>query len=228
MTEKIIDGDFITIDYVGRVKDTNQVFDLTREEVAKEGGIDSQEAVYGPVTVVVGARHVIPGLDKKLTSMGIGEKKKVDIAPEDAFGSRNADFVKLVPRSVFKKDRINPVPGMPVKIGDQHGVVKAVSGGRIKVDFNHPLAGKTLEYEVEVHKKISDPKEQIRSIFKLHIPRVETKDVEVETKGEEVEITTPKDPKTRRYINLTEEITSKDILKYIKGIKRVKFIDVFE
>ena len=54
------------------------------------------------------------------------------------------------------------------------------------------------------------------------------KDVGIAVKEKEVEISTPNDMKTRRYINLTEEITSRDILKYIKGIGKVKFIDVFE
>ena len=227
MAEKIKDGDFIEIDYVGRDKETGAVFDLTREDVAKAEKIEAQGVEYGPVTVVVGARHVIPGLDKKLPELAVGDKKNVPITPEDGFGVRNPSLVELMPRRVFKKERINPIPGLPVRLGNRRGVVKTVSGGRIQVDFNHPLAGKELDYEVEIHKKITAPDEQVKSLFKLHIPGVDLKDLGVKSSDGEVEITTPRSQKTRRYINLSEEIIAHDIIQYIK-IKKVKFVDVFE
>lgn len=228
MADKIIDGDFVTIDYVGRVKDTGKVFDLTREDVAKKEGINEPDIKYGPVPVIVGANHVLKGLDTELLKLSVGDKKKIEIAPEDGFGERDNKLIKLMPRSVFKRENIRPIPGMPVKIQGAQGVVLTVSGGRIKVDFNHPLAGKTLEYEVEVHKKISKKEDQMKSLFELHLPKVETKDLTIKLNQDTAEIMTPQDPKTRRYINLTEDIIAKDIIKYIKGIKQVKFIDVFE
>ncbi|MFH1424670.1 MAG: FKBP-type peptidyl-prolyl cis-trans isomerase [archaeon] len=228
MAEKIQEGDFITIDYIGRVKDTGMIFDLTNEEIAKKEGLNTEGTVYGPVTVVVGARHVVPGLDKQLSSLSVGEKKKIDIESADAFGSKDAELVKLVPMNVFKRQKVNPIPGMPVELERQKGIVKSVSGGRVKVDFNHPLAGKTLEYEVEVKGKIIKAEEQVRSILKLHVPSVEIKDVKIAVTEKEVEISTPNEMQTRRYINLTEEITARDILKYVKGANRVRFVDVFE
>jgi hypothetical protein len=68
----------------------------------------------------------------------------------------------------------------------------------------------------------------MKSLFELHLPKVETKDLSIIVNQDTAEIQTPQDPKTRRYINLTEDIIAKDIIKYIKGIKQVKFIDVFE
>jgi len=227
MAEKIENGDFIEIDYVGRDKETGALFDLTREDVAKKEKIDAPNAEFGPVTIVVGAQHVIPGLDEKLTTLSVGDKSAITVPPASGFGPRQPNLVELVPRSVFKRQHINPMPGMPVKLGNRRGVVKTVSGGRIQVDFNHPLAGKELEYEVEIHKKITSPDEKIKSLLSLHVPGIDFKELKINTGNDEVEITTPRTPKTRRYINLSEENIAHDILTYIK-LKKVKFVDVFE
>jgi len=228
MAEMIKEGDFITIDYVGKVKSTGKIFDLTREDIAKEEGLMSDNARYGPVTIVVGANHVIPGLDKKIIGLNIGDKKTFDISFSDGFGNRDSTLLKLIPRAEFKKQKIDPIPGIPVNLEGQYGIVQSVSGGRVKVDFNHPLAGKDLKYEVEVHDKIDKPEDKIKSLFRFHLSKVDTSAIKVELSEKIVKITTPKDTRTRRYINLTEEIVAGDILKYIEGVETVKFIDVFE
>lgn len=221
-------GDFLTVEYVGREKATGKIFDLTSEELAKKENLYDEEMRYGSITIVLGAGHVLQGLETELEKMKVGEKKKVIITPEHAFGERKSEFIKLVPMAVFKKERMNPVPGMPVKINNIPGIVQTVSGGRVKVDFNHPLAGKELEYEINVLGKITDVKEQILSLFRFHIPKTELKELQIDLKSDVVELTTPKEQKTRRYIKVTEEVIATDILKYIKNIKKVKFIDVFE
>ncbi|MDP7282529.1 MAG: FKBP-type peptidyl-prolyl cis-trans isomerase [Candidatus Undinarchaeales archaeon] len=228
MADSIKEGDFITIDYVGKVKATGKIFDLTREDVAKKEGMMSDNAKYGPVTIIVGAQHVIPGLDKHLSELKVGDTKKFDISPVDGFGNRDATLLKLIPRSEFKKRDVKPMPGMPVNFDGQYGFVQSVSGGRIKVDFNHPLAGKDLEYEVEIHDKIEKQEDQIKSLFRFHLSKVDTTEIIVKLTGNNVEITSPKNPQTRRYINLTEDIVARDIIKYIGGIETVKFIDIFE
>lgn len=228
MSDKISVGDFVTLDYVGRVKATGKVFDLTREDVAKKEDIYDKETKYGPVTVVVGAEHLIKGLDKELVNLKVKDKKKISIGIEDGFGKRDPSLVKLVPRQVFIREKINPMPGLPVNIGGQRGVIKTVSGGRIRVDFNHPLAGKELEYEVEVLGKVTKADEQVKSLLMFHVPKLKGEDVKISIKNKVAEITSPQDMKTRRYINLTEDIIAKDILKYIKEIGQVKFVDIFK
>ena len=177
MAEKLKDGDFVQIDYVGRVKSTGRIFDLTKEAVAKKEEIYSEETKYGPVTVVIGAGHVLKGLESALTGFEVGQEKKVDIPLDAGFGEKNPALIKLVPRSVFKRERLNPVPGMPVEIQGQRGFVQTVSGGRIKVDFNHPLAGKELEYEVIVLNKITVTKVKFSSRMHFHLPRADLIDL---------------------------------------------------
>ena len=227
MAEKIKEGDFIQIEYIGKVKGTGKIFDLTSEDLAKKEGIYDKDTKYGPITIVVGAGHVLKGLDNALVGAEVGKKLNVTILPKDGFGERNPSLVKLVPRSVFKRERINPMPGLPIRIQNNQGVVQSVSGGRIKVDFNHPLAGKELDYEVEILKKITDTKEKIKSLFEFHLARADLTGLDIKINGKEAEIKSPSDEKTRRFINLTKDILATDILKYIKELDKVRFVDEF-
>ncbi|MBU7044896.1 MAG: peptidylprolyl isomerase [Theionarchaea archaeon] len=160
-------GDFVTIDYISRVKDTNEIFDTTYEEVAKKEGIHRENAAYGPVTIVLGAAHVIPGLEKTLLDMEVGEEKEVDIDPEEAFGKRNPSLIFTVPLREFKKHRILPRPGMRIEINNKWATVRNVSSGRVILDFNHPLSGRTLTYSVHLLEKVEDTKGKIEAVFKL-------------------------------------------------------------
>lgn len=223
---KIKDGDFVKLDYVGRAKETGKIFDLTDEELAKEEDIYDEDGKYEPVTIVVGAGHLLKGLEEKLVGKKTGEEYKIEVSPEKAFGKKDSDKIEVVPRSVFKRKNVTPRPGMPVKVKNKQGVVQSVSGGRIRVDFNHPLAGKELEYEIEVIEKVEDVKKQVESLLDLHLGRADLSDVTVSVNGKEVKIESPDNQKTRRFINITKDKVAEDILKYINKLDKVKFVDV--
>lgn len=158
-------GDFIQIDYTGRLA-SGEAFDTTNEEVAKKEEIYSKKTKYGAVTVVVGEGHLIPGLDKNLVGKDIG-KYSFDIADVDAFGKKSAKLLRLIPAKFFAKEQIRPYVGLQVNVDNQMGVVRSVSGGRVIVDFNHPLSSKDLKYDVEVKKLLTDNKEKVEEYFKL-------------------------------------------------------------
>ena len=142
------DGDFVEIEYIGKIKESGDIFDLTDEELAKEKGIFNPRTIYGPITVVVGAKHVLAGLDHALLDAKPKDKKTIILEPKDGFGERNPNIVRVVPLSQFKKQNMAPTPGQYITF-DQglRGRVASVNGGRVKLDFNHPLAGKVLENE---------------------------------------------------------------------------------
>jgi FKBP-type peptidyl-prolyl cis-trans isomerase 2 len=141
--------DFIKINYTGRVKD-GPVFDTTDAETAKKEKLFDSRRAYKPLSVAVGEKQVIEALDEELAGMKVGDKKTVTAAPEKAYGQKNPAYVRLVPVKFFKQEKISPVPGMPVEIDGMRGRVQTFSGGRVRVDFNHELAGKTLVFDVEV------------------------------------------------------------------------------
>ena len=149
---KLKKGDFIEIEYIGRIKDDNKVFDLTNEEVAKKEGIHHKDHIYKPVIICLGFNDIIKGLDEELIGKEPG-KYKIEINSEKAFGKKTYDLIKLVPNSIFNKENIRPFPGLQVNIENLIGTIRSVSGGRSLVDFNHPLAGKDIIYEIEIKKK---------------------------------------------------------------------------
>ena len=170
--------DFVIIDYTARVKD-GRVFDTTSAETAKKEDIFDDKRVYRPLPVIVGEGQVVKGLDEALKHLNVGEEKELELAPENAFGSRNPDFIRLVPIKVFKQQGINPVPGMPVELDGRHARIQTVAGGRVRVDFNHELAGRTLVYNVKVVSKAASDDEKVMFLiersfndadgFKLHL-----------------------------------------------------------
>jgi FKBP-type peptidyl-prolyl cis-trans isomerase 2 len=211
------DGDFVTIDYVGRIKDTGKVFDLTKEDLAKKENVYKENVQYGPVTFIIGTNFVIRGLDEALHEMKVGEKKSVEIPPEKAFGERKEELIKLIPESQFKQQNMDPVPGATVNVNNIRGRIVSVGGGRVKVDFNHPLAGKTLQYEIEVKGMVTDKTEKVKSVVKYFTG----KEMEVKV-GKEAEIEVEVELQRR-----LKEIIAQTISKWV-GIETVKFVDTFK
>ncbi|MDD4137656.1 MAG: FKBP-type peptidyl-prolyl cis-trans isomerase [Methanoregula sp.] len=163
----IKEGDFIRLSYSGSVGD--RIFDTTDEAEAKTAGIHSENAVYGPVTVCVGQKHVIVGLDEELVGKTANAEGTVTVQPDKAFGDRDPKKMQSFPKSKFNQ---KPVRGMPVKIDEQgEGTVVDVIGSRVIVDFNAPLAGQTLTYHYKVEKIVKEPLDQLKGLVRLYAGR---------------------------------------------------------
>ncbi|MBI4439233.1 peptidylprolyl isomerase [Candidatus Woesearchaeota archaeon] len=184
MSGEIKQGDFVAIDYTGRIKETGMVFDTTVAEVARSSGMD--EGQYGEVVVCIGEGQMLKGIEKELVGKTVG-KYHFDLSPEDGFGKKNPKLLQLLSGARFREQQIVPAPGMQVNIDGMYGIVKAVSGGRVIVDFNHPLAGKELQYDVEAKRVILDSKEKLdyllRFFFKDFSASVSDGVASVELKG---------------------------------------------
>nr|WP_206203564.1 peptidylprolyl isomerase [Thermococcus sp. M36] len=190
---KVQKGDVIRLHYTGKVKETSEVFDTTYEEVAKKAGIYSEKGIYGPVPIAVGAGHVLSGLDEQLEGLEVGKKYEIIVPPEKGFGKRDPKLIKTFTLGQFRRQGIFPFPGMPVEIETESGRklkgrVLTVSGGRVRVDFNHPYAGKHLIYEVEVIEKIEDPIEKVKALIELRMPMVDTEKVIIEVGEKDVTV----------------------------------------
>jgi FKBP-type peptidyl-prolyl cis-trans isomerase SlyD len=216
-------GDFVYISYVGRIKESGEIFDVTSEEIAKKEGVYNPEIKYGDLPIIVGAGFVIPGLDEELEKMNVGEKKIIEIEPNKAFGERKDDFIKLIPESEFKRQNINVKLGDFVSVNGITGKVLSINAGRVRVDFNHPLAGKTLVYEVEVKKQIIDVKEKIYAILK-YFSNLDENVVNVKVENDELEI----EIKGLNVASKVKENIVKTIFQWINEIKKVKFSEVYE
>ena len=163
--EKLKDGDFVKISYTSRSVVTGKVFDTTFEDKAKEAGILEEKRKYAPVLIVIGKGNLVKGLDASLRNMSVGEQKSIELSPEDAFGSRDPNLVRILPLAEFKKRDIDPFPGLVLDLDETKGTVKSVSGGRVMVDLNHPLAGEKLIYDLKVEEKLADDSSKIQAIL---------------------------------------------------------------
>ncbi len=123
--------------------------------------IDSSENAE-PMTYLHGARNIIPGLEQALEGKVEGDAFEVTVAPAEAYGERSEDRVQQVPIEAFQgMEKVEP--GMRVSAQTEQGaielVITAVEGDSVTVDANHPLAGKSLTFEVRVE-SIRDASEE--------------------------------------------------------------------
>ncbi|MBU4492877.1 MAG: peptidylprolyl isomerase [Nanoarchaeota archaeon] len=210
-------GDFVELEYTGKVKDMDFVFDTTSEKDAKKNNIHDARASYGPIIICIGQGHVIKGLDEELEGKEPEKKYHIKLSPEQGFGKKNAKLIQLVATSKFIKQKINPMPGLQVNIDGMMGMIRTVSGGRTLVDFNHPLAGKELVYDFKINKIVKDDEEKLRALLNLQLNLKDTK-ADIKDGNATVILSIKQElPKP------IEEKLTKDIKEIIPSIKKIKF-----
>lgn len=209
-------GTFIELDYTG--KTNGKVFDTTIEKIGKKEGFKNRE--YTPIVIKVGEGNVIKGLDEALKKMKEGEKKKIEIPPEKGYGQRNPKLIKIVPISVFKKNDIQPMPGMILNLDNMPARVQSVSGGRVRVDFNHELAGKNLEFDVKINKILKTKKDIVDSLTNRIMPKAKAT-VKAKTCSIKVSEMDKEYPKQKQAL-----ITK--ILMEVDGIEKVEITEEYK
>jgi FKBP-type peptidyl-prolyl cis-trans isomerase 2 len=145
----IAQGDFVLVEMTGRAVETDEIFDTTDEDLAKEESIHDENRTYGPKLVVVGEGYVLKGLDDRLPGLKLGETAEVEIPPEEAFGERSPESVRTVPYRILRSKGVNPVIGQQIELDGRSPVVRSVGAGRVQLDYNHPLAGRKIVYHVK-------------------------------------------------------------------------------
>lgn len=176
--------------------------------------------------IAIGAGHVLKGLDEQLEGLEVGKKYTIEVPPEKAFGRRDPKLIKTFTLGQFRRQGIMPFPGLEVEIETESGKklkgrVLSVSSGRVRVDFNHPLAGKTIIYEVEIVEKIEDPIEKVKALIELRLPMVDLSKVKIEVGEKDVKIDFSDVEIDKNTLILGEIILESD-LKFI-GYEQVEF-----
>lgn len=136
--KKIQNGDTVKVNYTGKFED-GSVFDSSLVEGRQ------------PLTVTLGQGHLIPGFERGLIDMSIGETKTIEINPTDAYGDINEEMYQEVELSMLPEDI---EVGMMLQASGPQGVfnvvVKEIKDSAAILDANHPLAGKKLFFDLEV------------------------------------------------------------------------------
>jgi len=155
--------EFIEIEFTGKIKD-GEVFDSNIEEDIKklhEGHDHPIEAK--PFIFSLGEGMFLKAIEDFLIGKEIGTYE-IELNPEKAFGKRDASLIKMVPIKVFLEQKINPVPGILLNFDGRIGKTLTVSGGRVMVDFNNPLAGKIVVYKINVKRKVTGIHEKVKAM----------------------------------------------------------------
>jgi len=212
----IKNGDFIEIEFAGKVKISGQVFDTNISKVAKEANVFNEKSDYSPIIICVGEGDVLKGLDEALIGKEEGKEFSVDIPADKGFGKKNPKLVKMMALDKFHKENIRPMPGLQLDFGNMVGTIVTVNGGRVMVDFNHPLANRELTYDVKILRLVKEDKEKLKGFLEFYLSN---KDVEVDLKEGKAEIKTKKE-----FQKEIKEIIKEKINKRIPNIKEVNFL----
>jgi len=184
--------DFIEIEFTGKVKegeifDSNIKKDLEKIHEGHDHTIESKPFIF-----CLGEHMFLDALDSFL----IGKPDKpetyeIELEPDQAFGKRDSTLVRMIPMKIFKEHNTNPVPGTLLNFDGRIGKALTVSGGRVMVDFNNPLAGKTVVYMINVKRKVTDIREKIKALNEFLFKR----DLEFTVEGKKLTIRTEKSMK---------------------------------
>jgi peptidylprolyl isomerase len=137
--EKVEKGMFVSVDYKGSLEN-GEIFDSSHGRQ--------------PLEIQMGAGQLIKGFEKELLGMAVNEKKVFSVEPEDAYGRRDEDLSQSFARSDVPPE-LNPRVGMTVGVRSPEGHqiparITYVDNEKLTLDLNHPLAGETLTFEIEV------------------------------------------------------------------------------
>ncbi|MCS7102854.1 MAG: peptidylprolyl isomerase [Candidatus Korarchaeum sp.] len=223
-----MEKEFLLVNLTLKDAETRSIYQTTSEEVAKEAGIYSNRVSYTPVLVIPGESNLFPKLLERLLSSEEGEKFEIVLDPEEAYGSYDRSKVKVYSVKRLEREGIHPHVGEAVYLDDQRGVVQSVTGGRVTVDFNHPLAGKRLLVECEVLRRIRDDLEKVRAIvadtFDVKFEEISVRWLE---DGVVEVILLPKAYMLRDSYSRKINVLSL-VMRHLRSVKVVRFVEDFE
>ena len=220
--------EFLLIDYVAKVKETGEIFDTTIEDTAKKERLYKEGEIYEPKLVVVGQGWLLKTLDEGLLNMELNKPATVEIPPEKAFGNRDPEKVRLVPLRRLTAKSITPQLGMRIEFNGKLATVRTIGAGRVQLDFNPPLAGKTLVYEVTVQKKLETKTEKIKALIHRRILVVDAEKFVLKTRKTIVEISVPEEAFYIEGLQLAKRGISTDIQKFFPEINTIRFVQTFK
>jgi peptidylprolyl isomerase len=221
-------GDFILIEYTAKVKETNEVFDTTNEETAKKEHLHKEGEIYEPKLVVIGEGWMLKTLDEGFTAMESGKAATVEISPDKAFGARDPEKVKRVPLKQLLAKGINPAIGMRIEYGGKNASVRSIGAGRVLLDFNPPLAGKTLVYDVTVQKKLETKEEKVAALIHRRIPVAEAAKFKLAFEENALTVEMPEETFYLEGIQVAKRGVAVDMQKFFSDLTAIKFVETFK
>ena len=219
-------GTLILVDYTAKVKDSNEVFETTREADAKSSSIHDANVKYQPRLISVGESWVLKGLDDALANTKTGDKLSIEVPPEKGFGMRDTGKVRMIPLRKLGDDAEKVTVGDTIEIDERTGIVRFIGSGRVQVDFNHRFAGKTIVYDLNVIKSLDTDQDKVLGLLKRRFPIDESKIV-FEIKGTAVDVTIPEEAMMMEGLQIVKRAIANEIFKFVPKLDKVNFVDTY-
>ncbi len=219
-------GTLILVDYTAKVKDSDEVFETTREADAKSGSIHDANVKYQPRLISVGEAWVLKGLDDALANTKTGDKLSIEVPPEKGFGMRDTGKVRMIPLRKLGDDAEKVTVGDTIDLDDRTGIVRFIGSGRVQVDFNHRFAGKTIVYDLNVLKSLDTDQDKVLGLLKRRFPIEESKIV-FEIKGTAVDVTIPEEAMMMEGLQIVKRAIANEIFKFVPKLDKVNFVDTY-
>lgn len=183
-------GDIISIELDAYYASSGELFETTDEALAKEKGLWHDGHRYGPrVHIIASEESSLPtGLEVDFVHAKSGERRTVTLEAKDAFGPHNPLLVETISARELARQGVEPEIGAEVQRRNRTGHISGIFGGRVRVDYNHPLAGKSLKYEYTVQKVMETPAEKVGAILDLHYGRPEEFQTAIDGKNVTVKV----------------------------------------
>ena len=221
-------GDFVLVEMTGRTLETDEVFDTTDEELAKTEGIHEEEKTYGPKLVVVGEGWVLKGLDDRLAGLKLEETAEVEIPAAEAFGERNPENVRTIPFRVLRSKGVNPAVGQQLELDGRTAVVRSIGGGRVQLDYNHPLAGRKIVYHVKPTLKHENDEDKIRALLGRRFLGIDLNLFKLKILKTKVKIEVPDEIFFGENIQIAKRGVALDIQRYYEDVTEVEYTEVIK
>src|SRR5215467_12137353 len=221
-------GDFLLLNYTLKVKEDGKTVDTTYDTVAKTAHIHHDDHPYGPKFVILGEGWIPKGLEERLLEMDAGTPATIELPPDKGYGARDPAKMRLVPLRKFREQNIDPAPGRQVELDGRPAVVRAVGAGRVQVDYNHPLAGRTLIYDVSIERVLSDDNEKVLNIISRRIPEVNNDKFALSRQETDITIEVPEEAFYLSGLQIAKKAISTDIQKYFPTIGGISFRETFK
>ncbi len=220
-------GDFLLVNFTLKVKESGETVDTTYDAVAKDTHLHREESTYGPRFIILGEGWLPKGLEDSLVGLDIGKQTTVELPPDKGFGTRDPAKMRLVPLRRFREQGV-PSPGAQIELDGRAATVRAVGAGRVQVDYNHPLAGRTLIYEVSIEKVLEDDNEKVLNIVSKRIPEVDKAKFGVERNSSDLTIEVPEEAFYLSGLQVAKKSVTSDLQKYFPNMETISFREVFK
>jgi FKBP-type peptidyl-prolyl cis-trans isomerase 2 len=185
------EGTIVHVDYELYNAETGDLIETTREEVAKEQEAHQEGRTYQPMVCVVGGGQLIPGFEAALADAKANKETEVTIEAADGYGEKDSTQIETI--SIDKLIRAVQDPnslyiGAPVNINNRQGYLSYLAAGRARIDYNHPMAGKTLKYTFKIVKVVEGKEDQVIALLEANTGH---KEFHVSFDGDDLNIIIP-------------------------------------